>query len=273
MAKKAAKKKAATKKASTGKGRRRKPRPLELPPGGISPSDGAHGQLAVEDLVERKADYNPRKMSKHDAERLRESMREFGVVEPVIVNIKTGNVVGGHQRIDAAAEMKLETMPVRFVDLSDEQEKALNVALNRISGEWAYEDLSEILGDLPQDMLALTGMRADELETLLAAEWNPDRSAVPPPEAAQEVVAKEGGMAIALDKDVAALVRKVQAILQDEAGAEGDQDEESVEPMDVVRVTCEAYLAARKRSAGRARGKTKTRRKAKAQRKAKRKAG
>ena len=65
-----------------------------------------------------------------------------------MVNRRSGHIVGGHQRVKAAAAEGLETLPVVHVDLDEPSEKQLNLALNRISGEFDMEKLAEVLGDL-----------------------------------------------------------------------------------------------------------------------------
>jgi len=99
-------------------------------------------------LAEMAAPYNPRKISSHDLDALRRSLKFFGTVEPIIVNKRSGRIVGGHQRVRAAAAEGIETLPVVHVDLDEPSEKQLNLALNRISGEFDLEKLAEVLGDL-----------------------------------------------------------------------------------------------------------------------------
>ena len=85
------------------------------------------------------AGYNPRRdLKPGDAEyeKLRRSIEEFGYVEPVIWNERTGNVVGGHQRLKVLASMGETQVQCVVVDLDEEREKALNVALNKVSGDW-----------------------------------------------------------------------------------------------------------------------------------------
>jgi hypothetical protein len=132
--------------------------------------------MRVADLLDAKAGYNPRRISAHDADRLRASLERFGVVEPIVWNRRSGTVVGGHQRIDAAAALQLEELPVCVVDLDPAEERVLNVALNRIAGDWDHEALSRMLQDLAvdqTDLLDLTGFEGYELEPLLAADWRP----------------------------------------------------------------------------------------------------
>ncbi len=83
--------------------------------------------------------YNPRKDLKpgdSEYEKLKRSISEFGYVEPIIWNRRTGNIVGGHQRYKILKEMNYKEAECVVVDLDDNREKALNVALNKISGEF-----------------------------------------------------------------------------------------------------------------------------------------
>ena len=120
------------------------------------------------------AAYNPRKdLQPGDAEyqKLARSLEQFGCVEPVVWNERTGNVVGGHQRLKillAAGETELD---VSVVNLSDADEKALNIALNKIEGEWDTAALTELLQELSADSSideTLTGFDGRELDNLLA---------------------------------------------------------------------------------------------------------
>lgn len=102
------------------------------------------------------ADYNPREMSDVEMKKLVRSIREFGLVQPIVVRKGDGLIVGGHQRVSATRRMLLEDgkteaqvndtrIPVIAVkDLDDQKAKVLNLALNKISGEWDYGKLSEV---------------------------------------------------------------------------------------------------------------------------------
>lgn len=85
---------------------------------------------------------NPRKILEHDLAALGRSLRFFGAVEPVVVNRRSGRIVGGHQRVRAAQVEKIESLPVVYVDLDEPSELQLNIALNRIHGEWDLEKLA-----------------------------------------------------------------------------------------------------------------------------------
>jgi len=96
--------------------------------------------------------YNPRKISENELNKLKKSLTEFGCVSPLLVNQKTGWIVGGNQRLRALKELYSEDYEVEVVqvNIDDKQEKALNLALNKISGEWDYENLGSILDSLKE---------------------------------------------------------------------------------------------------------------------------
>ena len=121
-------------------------------------------------LAAMAAPYNPRRISDHDLAALQRSLRFFGTVEPIVVNRRSGHIVGGHQRVRAAEAEGIETLPVVYVDLDDPSEKQLNLALNRISGEWDPEKLAAVLGDLEKAGadLSFTGFTDEELRDLVA---------------------------------------------------------------------------------------------------------
>lgn len=123
----------------------------------------------VKDLLP--ADYNPRKDLKPgdpEYEKLKRSIEQFGYVEPVIWNEKTGRVVGGHQRLKVLTDMGITEVDVVVVDMDTEKEKALNIALNKISGEWDTEKLALVIADLQGTVfdVSLTGFDPEELEDL-----------------------------------------------------------------------------------------------------------
>ena len=125
--------------------------------------------LPVDKLVP--ADYNPRKDLKPgdpEYEKLKRSLSEFGYVEPVIWNKTTGHVVGGHQRLKVLIDTGVTEVECVLVEMGEEKEKALNVALNKISGEWDKDKLSLLIADLQgADFdVSLTGFDAPELDAL-----------------------------------------------------------------------------------------------------------
>ena len=111
---------------------------------------------------------NPRRISDAELEALTRSIREFGLVDPVIARRDGKIVIGGHQRLLAARKLGLTTIPVIFIDLPEEQARLLNVALNKISGEWDEELLAHLLADLGDGAdLTLSGFGDDEPRKLL----------------------------------------------------------------------------------------------------------
>lgn len=112
------------------------------------------------------AAYNPRTISRHEFESLQRSIDEFGFVEPVVVNRRNYVIVGGHQRVRAARELGHTEVPVYFVDLDEAHEKALNIALNKISGEFDTDQLAELISGLDTDLIELTGFDEKELQSL-----------------------------------------------------------------------------------------------------------
>ncbi|MCB6415016.1 ParB N-terminal domain-containing protein [Faecalimonas umbilicata] len=118
------------------------------------------------------AAYNPRRDLKpgdKDYEKLKRSIEEFGFVEPVVWNEATGNVVGGHQRLKVLLDMGETKIDCVVVDLGPEQEKALNLALNRIQGGWDETKLAEVMADLDASAfdVSLTGFDAEEVDALM----------------------------------------------------------------------------------------------------------
>lgn len=114
---------------------------------------------------------NPRHMPAAELEKLKRSIAEFGFVEPVVVRKQDNAVIGGHQRLEAAKALGLEKVPVVYVDVTEAQAKALNLALNRIQGEWDLPKLGallEELRDLPDLDETLSGFDAPEMDDLLA---------------------------------------------------------------------------------------------------------
>lgn len=112
------------------------------------------------------AEYNPRVISGDEFEGLKESIKTFGLVDPIIVN-KDMTIIGGHQRVKAAEALGLKEVPCVVLDLDKHMEKKLNVILNSpaISGKYDDSLLSEILEELKLDD-DYTSLRLNELEPL-----------------------------------------------------------------------------------------------------------
>ncbi len=127
------------------------------------------------------APYNPRKDLKPgnpEYERLKRSIDTFGCVEPLVWNKRSGNLVGGHQRFKVLLARGDTEVEVSVVDLPPEKEKALNIALNKISGDWDSRKLAELLDELvelPGFDVELTGFDIPDVNALIA------ESLAPPP--------------------------------------------------------------------------------------------
>jgi ParB-like chromosome segregation protein Spo0J len=113
---------------------------------------------------------NPRRISEEELDSLERSIRQFGFVQPVLARREDGVVIGGHQRLVAARRLGLATVPVSFLDLSIEQARLLNLALNKIGGSFDDALLARLLADLqamPEIDLTLSGFGEDEIADLL----------------------------------------------------------------------------------------------------------
>ena len=117
------------------------------------------------------ADYNPRKDLKPgdpEYEKLKRSIEQFGYVEPVIWNKTTAHVVGGHQRLKVLLDMGITEVECVVIEMNEKKEKALNIALNKISGDWDKDKLMLLIADLQgADFdVSLTGFEPAELDAL-----------------------------------------------------------------------------------------------------------
>ncbi len=117
------------------------------------------------------AEYNPRKDLKPEDEeyqKIKKSILEFGYVAPVIVNSDM-TVIGGHQRLKVLKELGYKEVECNIVDLDKTKEKALNIALNKITGEWDNAKLEELLAELKETDIDMdmTGFSFDEVDNIL----------------------------------------------------------------------------------------------------------
>lgn len=127
-------------------------------------------KLPIDSLVP--ASYNPRKKLKpgdSEFEKIKNSINEFGYVDPVIVN-QDLTVIGGHQRISVLKTLGYTEIDCVVIDIDKTKEKALNVALNKISGEWNKDLLAELIKDL-QSLdydVSFTGFEPPEIDQLFS---------------------------------------------------------------------------------------------------------
>ena len=138
-------------------------------------SDMQWQTLALEEL--RPAAYNPRKKLKpgdKEYEKIKNSIQEFGYVEPIIVNYDM-TVIGGHQRLTVLRDLGYTEAQCVVLHIEDENKvKALNIALNKITGAWNEQLLADLLVDLQSvDFnMDLTGFEAPEIEQLFSKVHN-----------------------------------------------------------------------------------------------------
>jgi hypothetical protein len=154
---------------------------------------------------------NPRKISPEVLEALKKSLKTFGDLGGIVFNRKTGNLVGGHQRLEVFRAGGAMPVPIverqqkrdtqgtvavgyvtfegsqyryREVEWDKQTETAAMLAANKFSGEWEWEGVSKLLQELKNggfEEMSLTGFEQHELDTLLNAEWNPPVISPAPP--------------------------------------------------------------------------------------------
>jgi DNA modification methylase len=127
-------------------------------------------QIKLSEL--RPAVYNPRKISDKDFEQLVQSIKQFTMIEPLVVNSsknRYGVIIGGHQRYAAAVVLNYKTVPVVFINLSEELERQLNLRLNRNTGQFDLDLLKhfdiEMLLEVGFDDIDLSNIWDDALTT------------------------------------------------------------------------------------------------------------
>ncbi len=120
------------------------------------------------------ADYNPRTHTKDQSDQLKESLKRFGCVDPIIVNRAVGRenvIIGGHFRVEMATELGINPLPVVFVNIPElAREKELNLRLNKNTGEF---DL-ELLAEYDESILADVGFSSAEIDSVFPVEEVPE---------------------------------------------------------------------------------------------------
>jgi len=127
------------------------------------------------------APYNPRldlQPGDPEYEHLKRSIDHFNLVEPLVWNRRTSNLISGHQRLKVLQERGDTEVEVSVVDLSKKDEKGLNIALNKIRGDWNLDKLADLLTELDESGfdLDLTGFGTEEIEDILT--WKADEEDV-----------------------------------------------------------------------------------------------
>jgi len=125
-------------------------------------------KMALTDI--EPAEYNPRvDLNEYDDEyqKIKNSIEQFGYVDPIIYNKRTNKIVGGHQRYTVLRDLGYETVDVSVVDMDEQDEMALNIALNKVEGEWDRGKLKQVLEELEEDKLSFTGFDDDEIDSII----------------------------------------------------------------------------------------------------------
>ena len=125
-------------------------------------------QVKIGDL--KPSDYNPRSWNEDTTEQLTESIKRFGLVDPILVNgskQRKNIVIGGHFRLKVAKDLGLTEVPVVYLDIPEEEkERELNLRLNKNQGDWDWDLLSEFDESLLDDI----GFSSEELDTIFDIE-------------------------------------------------------------------------------------------------------
>ena len=112
------------------------------------------------------AEYNPRQLTEEQYQNLKDSITRFGLVDPILVNInpdRANIIVGGHQRVRVAKKLDIEEVPCVELNLTYEEERELNVRLNKNTGGWDFDILADLFD---VDELIKWGFKNEELDLL-----------------------------------------------------------------------------------------------------------
>ena len=113
-------------------------------------------------------EYNPRQITDDEMEKLKNSINEFGYIAPIIVNKHNNHIIGGNQRYEALKQLGYTMIDVIYIDEPDiNKEKALNIRLNNLSGEWDMTKLEKVIDELKMEKfdITLTGFEIDNAES------------------------------------------------------------------------------------------------------------
>lgn len=136
----------------------------------------SHSIVYIEATQLNPAPYNPRKITPAKLNALKNSLKNYGWLENIVVQKDTLTVIGGHQRLKAYIELckeqnkKPSTVPCVVLDVGDRIAKKLNIALNRLTGEFDSKRLGELLNDINQEFKLVQseildmGMTSDEIK-------------------------------------------------------------------------------------------------------------
>ena len=126
-------------------------------------------KVDINDLIS--SEYNPRQITDDEMGKLKNSIKEFGYIAPIIVNKHNNHIIGGNQRYEALKSLGYTDVDVIFVDEPDlNREKALNIALNKISGEWDETKLNNIFEEFKLQGFTKTELTGFNMEEILELE-------------------------------------------------------------------------------------------------------
>ena len=136
------------------------------------------------------APYNPRIMPTAEMEKLKNNLKTYGLIDPILIDLTDNNtVIGGHQRLEALKEIQPDATlkllrlgdlglifnetKIKIKDKNDQ--KSMNLSLNKIQGDWDYQKLDEIILEVNNEQydLTLTGFDTPELINLSEMDFNP----------------------------------------------------------------------------------------------------
>ena len=122
-------------------------------------------KVKINDLIS--PDYNPRTITDEELSKLKDSLEEFGYISPIIVNKHNNHIVGGNQRYLCLKSLGYDEIDVIYINEPDlQREKALNIRLNNLSGEWDTGKLETIFNEFESTGFntELTGFNTDNLQ-------------------------------------------------------------------------------------------------------------
>lgn len=128
--------------------------------------------IKVNELKEN--EYNPKSFSEEDLDGIRESIKNFGFADPLVVNgsdERKGVLIGGHARLRIAKELGFETVPIVYVNLDIDKEKELNIRLHRNQGKFDFELLSKF----NESLLSSIGFSSEELDNIFFEDPTPEQ--------------------------------------------------------------------------------------------------
>lgn len=142
------------------------------------------------------SNYNPRTISEKDLKALVKNMNKYGTLEILVANQRTGNIISGHQRLKAALLLGMEELPVIWIDVSKRDEKMINLAMNKISGEWDAPMLKDILEEIDngEGDMDMTGFDDVEIEMLMTESYQGETEEDEVPEPPDNPITKTGDL-------------------------------------------------------------------------------